>query len=76
MIDQGIFSRVIILLILITYLLTVYGYCQEKIDLGHYWDLKEGLKNFSYGGGTFILPVFFYVLYFLSTFNLFTLKEC
>ena len=27
MIDQGIFSRVIILLILITYLLTVYGYC-------------------------------------------------
>ena len=44
--------------------------------LGHYWDLKEGLKNFSYGGGTFILPVFFYVLYFLSTFNLFTLKEC
>ena len=40
MIDQGIFSRVIILLILITYLLTLYGYCKEKIDLGHYWDLK------------------------------------
>ena len=38
--DQGIFSRVIILLILISYLLTVYGYCSEKIDLGHYWDLK------------------------------------
>ena len=18
----------------------MYGYCQEKIDLGHYWDLK------------------------------------
>ena len=27
MIDQGIFSWVIILLILITYLLTMYGYC-------------------------------------------------
>ena len=27
-------------LILITYLLTMYGYCYEKIDLGHYWDLK------------------------------------
>ena len=40
MIDQGIFSQVIILLILITYLLTVYRYCYEKIDLGHYWDLK------------------------------------
>ena len=40
MIDQGIFFWVITLLILITYLLTVYGYCQEKIDLGHYWDLK------------------------------------
>ena len=40
MIDQGIFSWVITLLIFITYLLTVYGYCQEKIDLGHYWDLK------------------------------------
>ena len=40
MIDQGIFSQVIILLILIMYLLTVYGYCLEKIDLGHYWDLK------------------------------------
>ena len=40
MIDQGIFSWVITLLILITYLLTVYGYCQEKIDLVHYWDLK------------------------------------
>ena len=39
-IDQGIFSWVIILLILITYLLTMYGYCWEKIDLGHYWDLK------------------------------------
>ena len=24
------------LLILITYLLTMYGHCQEKIDLGHY----------------------------------------
>ena len=43
MIDQGIFSQVIILLILITSLLTVYGYCWEKIDLSHYWDLK-GLK--------------------------------
>jgi len=21
--------------------LTVYGYCLEKFDLGHYWDLKE-----------------------------------
>ena len=40
MIDQGILFWVITLLILITYLLTVYGYCQEKIDLGHYWDLK------------------------------------
>ena len=40
MIDQGIFSCVIILLILITYLLTVYGGCLEKFDLGHYWDLK------------------------------------
>ena len=40
MIDQGIFSWVITLLILITYLLTVYGYCQEKIDLGHYWGLN------------------------------------
>ena len=40
MIDQGIFSQVIILLILITYLLTMYGYSQEKNDLGHYWDLK------------------------------------
>ena len=31
----------IILLILITnYLLTVYGYCWEKIVVGHYWDLK------------------------------------
>ena len=40
MIDRGIFSWVITLLILIIYLLTVYGYCQEKIDLGHYWDLK------------------------------------
>ena len=40
MIDQGIFFWVITLLILITYLLTVYGYCQEKIDLGHYWGLK------------------------------------
>ena len=39
-IDQGIFSYVIILLILITYLLTVYGYCLEKFDLGHYSDLK------------------------------------
>ena len=39
-IDQGIFSCVIILLILKTYLLTVYGYCFEKFDLGHYWDLK------------------------------------
>ena len=38
--DHGIFSLVINLLILITYLLTVYGYCKEKIDLGHYWDLK------------------------------------
>ena len=26
------------------YLLTMYGYCQEKIDVGHYWDLK-GLKE-------------------------------
>ena len=42
--DQGIFSWVITLLILITYLLTVYGYCWEKIDLGHHWDLK-GLSN-------------------------------
>ena len=40
MIDQGIFSWVIILLLLITYFLTVYGYCEEKIDPGHYWDLK------------------------------------
>ena len=32
MIDQGIFSQVI--------MVTVYGYCYEKIDLGHYWDLK------------------------------------
>ena len=40
MIDQGIFFRVIILLILITYLLTVYGCCEEKIDVDHYWDLK------------------------------------
>ena len=40
MIHQGFSSWVIILLILITYLLTVYGYCVEKIDLGHYWDLK------------------------------------
>ena len=39
-VDQGIFSYVIILLILITYLLKVYGYCLEKFDLGHYWDLK------------------------------------
>ena len=38
--DQGIFSWVIILLLLKTYFLTVYGYCKEKIDLGHYWDLK------------------------------------
>ena len=30
------FPLVIILLILITYLLTMYGHCQEKIDLGHY----------------------------------------
>ena len=30
----------IILLILITYLLTVYVDCLEKFDLGHYWDLK------------------------------------
>ena len=39
-IDQGIFSCVIILLILMTYLLREYGYCLEKFDLGHYWDLK------------------------------------
>ena len=39
-IDQGIFSCVIILWILITYLLTGYGYCLEKFDLGHCWDLK------------------------------------
>ena len=37
-IDQGNFSCVIILLILITYLLTVYGYCLEKCDLGQHWD--------------------------------------
>ena len=42
--DQGIFSWVITLLILITYLLTMYGYCWEKIDLGHYWDFN-GLSN-------------------------------
>ena len=34
--DQGIFSLVIILAILIT----MYGYCLEKINVGHYWDLK------------------------------------
>ena len=39
-INQGIFSWVVILLIHIPYLLTKYGYCQEKINLGHYWDLK------------------------------------
>ena len=39
-IDQGIFSWVIILFILIKYLFTVYGYCYEKTDLGHYRDLK------------------------------------
>ena len=39
-IDQGIFSCVIILWILITYLWTVYEYCLEKFDLGHCWDLK------------------------------------
>ena len=44
-IDQGIFSCVIILLILITYLLTVYGYCLEKFDLGHYWDLKGEIQS-------------------------------
>ena len=42
-IDQVIFSLVIILLILITYLLRVYGYCLEKFDLGHYWDGLIGL---------------------------------
>ena len=42
--DPGIFSWVITSLILITYLLTVYGYCWEKTDLGLYWDLK-GLSN-------------------------------
>ena len=31
MIDQGIFFRVIILLIRITYLFAVYGYCWEKM---------------------------------------------
>ena len=36
--DQDSFTWVIILLILITYLLTMYGYRQEKIDLGHYWN--------------------------------------
>ena len=45
MIDQGIFSQVIILIILITYLLTVYGYCYEKIDLRHYWDLKGLIRT-------------------------------
>ena len=34
----------IILLILITYLLTVYGYCLEKFDLGPLLGLK-GLSN-------------------------------
>ena len=29
------------------YLLTMYGYCQEKIDVGHYWDLK-GLRERSF----------------------------
>ena len=43
MLDQGLFSWVIILLILMTFLLTVYGYCYEKIGLGHYWDLTKGL---------------------------------
>ena len=46
-IDQSIFSWVIILFILITYLLTVYGYCYEKIDLCHYWDLKGLCPNYS-----------------------------
>ena len=36
--DRDIFTWVIILFILITCLLTMYGYCEEKIDLGHYWD--------------------------------------
>ena len=38
--DQVIFSWVIMLSILITYRLTMYGYCEEIIDVGHYWDLK------------------------------------
>ena len=46
-IDQGIFSWVIILFILIAYLLTKYGYCEEKIDLCHYWDLKGLCPNYS-----------------------------
>ena len=24
--------------------MTVYGYCEEKIELGHYWDLKVNLN--------------------------------
>ena len=25
--------------------MTVYGYCSEKIDLGHYWDLRVNLND-------------------------------
>ena len=42
--DQSIFSSLIILLILITYLLTMHKYPLEKIVVGHCWDLK-GLTN-------------------------------
>ena len=38
--DQGIFSVVIILAILITFSLDIDGYCLKKIDVGHCWDLK------------------------------------
>ena len=38
--DQGISSCVIIFLILVTYLLTLYGYCLEKFEFGYYWDLN------------------------------------
>ena len=29
----------------------MYGYCQEKIDLGHYWDLK------GYKEGVFVVDI-------------------
>ena len=40
--------------LIIIILLVTYGYCQEKIDVGHRWDLKGYLFSWSYQ--SFVFP--------------------